>query len=149
MEKTRFYVGSKGKPQNHLVDLNGMRLEEGSNQDTMRLEYWIAKQIGSDLVSKFKNRQWHVDVDAANKVVVISCPSLSKRMGYRLHMRRGECMNDLINRCRRAAGEILERFNVSRNRIVSADEHECLDRDIRDDVKSRDALHVVEKFNCA
>ena len=105
----------------------------------MRLEYWIAKQIGEAICAKYQNRQWHVDVDVENQVVVICCPSLSKRLGYRLHIKK-ETVRALIPRALRAAGEILERYGASRARIIDPATLEVFDRDVRDDAISPDAV---------
>jgi hypothetical protein len=138
MNKTRFYVGEKGRDP--IVDFNHARSEDSHEVKAAQVEYWIAKQIGTELTRTYKNRQWHVDVDARNKVIILSAPSLSKVMGYHLHMRDGETMPQLIARCRRAAGEILERYNVTRARntdplIIE----EGMRRDARDNVISADA----------
>jgi|SRR5271166_1102875 len=115
-------------------DFNEVQVGPSKNQDKMRLEYWIAKQLGTAIMQKFQNRQWHVDVDVENQVVIISCPSLSKRMGYRLHI-KNETVKQLIPRAIRAAGEILERYGVSRSKIIDPSTLESFDRDVRDDVK--------------
>lgn len=139
MEKSRFYVGEKGKDS--VVDYNAPQAQESHEAQAMKVEFWIAKQIGEDLCRTFANRQWHVDVDSRNQVIVIACPSLSKRLGYRLHMKR-DTVADLIPRCRRAAGEILERFGVSRSKIIDPATLETFDRDVRDDVKAKNAVDV-------
>jgi hypothetical protein len=136
VEKTRFYVGEKGADP--VTDYNQAQAGESHEAQAMKLEFWIAKQIGTDLCRTYPNRQWHVDVDSRNQVIVIACPSLSKRMGYRLHMRR-DTVADLIPRCRRAAGEILERFGVSRGKILDPMTLEVFPRDVRDDAIAADA----------
>lgn len=144
MEKTRFYPGEKGK--NQILDHNGMRKGESHEESAVRVEFWMAKQIGTDLVKHYPNRQWHVDVDSRNQIVIISCPSLSKREGYRLNMRR-DTVAELLPRCRRAAAEILERFNVTRGRIVDPMMFEHLKRDVRDDVVNSDRKDTVDGWN--
>lgn len=148
MEKKRFYVGEKGRDP--VVDFNAPQADNSHEAQAMRLEYWIAKQIGTDLTRTYPGRQWMVDVDSRNQVIVISCPSLSKRMGYRVHMKR-DTVADLIPRCRRAAGEILERFGVSRGRIIDPYTLEAFPRDVRDDAIAPDATQkdAVEKWNHA
>lgn len=146
MQKTRWYVGQKGKDSNHMTDFNTPQAQESFEEKAMRTEYWIAKQIGTDLVKHYPNRQWHVDVDTRNGVIVISCPSLSKREGYRLHIRR-DTVAELLPRCRRAAGAILERFNVTRGRILDPLTFEAFARDVRDDVICEDRKDTVEKWN--
>lgn len=117
-----------------FVNYNEVQIGSDKNPDKMRLEFWLAKQLGEAIVEKFQNRQWSVDVDVANQVIVINCPSLSKRMGYRLHI-RNETVKQLIPRAIRAAGEILERYGVSRSRIIDPESLEFFERDVRDDVK--------------
>lgn len=148
MEKTRFYVGEKGKDP--MTDFNAPQKEASYEEKAMRVEFWMAKQIGTDLVKVYPGRQWLVDVDSRNGVIVISCPSLSKRMGYRINMKR-DTIAELLPRCRKAAGEILERFGVSRSRIIDPYTLESMPRDVRDDVVAPDATEkdAVEKFNRA
>lgn len=139
MDKTRFYVGEKGRDP--ITDFNAADPGASHEGKAAGLEYWMAKHIGEDLCRVYKSRQWHVDVDTRNKIIVIAAPSLSKLMGYHLHIRDGETMPQLIDRCRRAGGEILERYNVTRARntdplIIE----EGLARDRRDNVISADAL---------
>lgn len=146
MEKTRFYVGEKGKDSNHMQDFNAPQAEESFESKAIQVEYWMAKQIGTDLVKHYPNRQWGVDVDSRNGVIVISCPSLSKREGYRIHIKR-DTIADLLPRCRRAAGAILERFNVTRGRIIDPYTFEAMPRDVRDDVICADRKDTVEAWN--
>jgi hypothetical protein len=136
----RIHIIGETKGAQPIVDFNGVVIDSQDEEAIkLRTEFWIAKQIGTDLMRTYPNRQWFVDVDCRNQVVVISCPSLSKRMGYRLHMKR-DTVADLIPRARRAAGEILERFGVSRGRSIDALAIEAMKRDVRDDVISKDAV---------
>lgn len=137
MEKARFYVGEKGADP--LTDFNEAQAQESHEEQAARLEFWIAKQIGTDLVKTYPNRQWVVDVDSRNGIIVISCPSLSKRLGYRIHIKR-DTVADLLPRCRKAAGEVLERFGVSRSRIIDPATLEAFPRDARDDAIAPDAV---------
>src|SRR5271165_5911520 len=104
----------------------------GLDQDQMRVEYWTAKQIGTALCRKYPNRQWHIDVDARNEVIEVMCPSVSKRKSWRLHMKRDNIAT-LIKRCEHAAGEILERYGVSRSKLIDPATFENFDRDVYDD----------------
>ena len=71
-------------------------------------------------------------------IVVISCDSLSTRKGYHLHFKQDSIKN-LEKRAVIAAGEILERYGISRNRAFNSDTLESLDRTINDEVISEDA----------
>lgn len=139
MQKSnREHIIGEEKGRQPIVDYNGMIIGESADADTMRMEYWLAKQVGADLVKHYPNRQWLVDADIKNEVIVISCPSLSKRMGYRIHIKR-ETVAQLLPRTRRAAGEILERFGVSRGRVIDPASLEAFPRDVRDDAIAKDA----------
>jgi len=134
----RFYVGEKGKDP--VSDWN--KIQSGASHEVKaeELEFAIAKQIGTFLCNRYKNREWGVNVDLRNMIVVIGQPSLSKHMGYHLHFKPGETMPQLLDRCYRAAGEILERFNVSRRQDTDPAEIEVgAPRDFRDNVISVDA----------
>jgi hypothetical protein len=139
MEKSRFYANTE-KGKDPYIDFNAAQSGGSHEIKSEQLEYWIAAQIGKELMRVYKNRQWGVDVDSRNKMVVLTAPSLSKVFGYHLHIRDGETMTQLLLRCRHAAGEILERYNVTRARntdplIIE----EGLKRDHRDNVISADA----------
>lgn len=138
MEKHRFYTGLKGKPANHIQDFNTVMPDWSHERKAAEVEFYIAKKIGEDLVATYPGRQWQVNVDTRNNMVIISMPALSKREGYHLHMRR-DTIASLLPRCRKAAGEILERFNQSRtNRIVTPDKFDELPRDVQDNVIAPD-----------
>ena len=134
MSRNKHTIIGATKGQQPIVDMNGVVIGEDKNADTMRMEYWVAKQLGEAIMAKFQNRQWSVDVDIENQVIVISCPSLSKRMGYKL-LFKNRTVKQLVVESMRAAGEILERYGVSRDRIVDPMSLEGFDRDVRDDVK--------------
>jgi hypothetical protein len=139
MERSsREYIIGETKGKEPGFDLNAPRPVDSHEENAARVEFWIAKQIGTDLCRIYPNRQWHVDVDSKNQVIVLACPSLSKRLGYRLHMKR-DTVSSLLPRCRRAAGEILERFGVSRGKIIDPASLETFQRDVRDDAISPDA----------
>lgn len=140
MERSsREYIIGETKGKEPGFDLNTPQEGESHEAQAMRLEFWLAKQIGQDLCRTYPGRQWHVDMDSRNGVLIIGCPSLSKRMGYRLHVKR-DTVADLIPRARRAAGEILERYGVSRGRIIDPGSLETFERDVRDDAISKDAV---------
>jgi hypothetical protein len=142
---SREFIIGEQKGKDSVVDYNTPQTDNSHEAQAMRMEFYIAKQIGEDLCKTYQGRQWGVDVDSRNEVIIISCPSLSKRMGYRLHMKR-DTIADLIPRCRRAGGEILERFGVARSRIIDPATLETFDRDVRDDAIAKDA-NVTWKMN--
>ena len=138
---SRIYIPGETKGRSSVVDFNRIQVQNRyseAEQDKIRVEYWLAKQIGEALCRKFPNREWHVDVDTRNQVIVIGCPSVSKRKGYRLHMKQDK-LKDLIKRSEYAAAEILERYGVSRGRIIDPMTFDAFDRDVYDDCVSRDS----------
>ena len=148
MEKSRHYAGDKGKPQNHIIDFNAPKAVESHEEQAAALEFWIAKRIGEDLVATYPGRQWNVNVDSRNEIIVICMPTLSKREGYHLHMKRDNIAK-LVLRCRKAAGEILERFQMSRSKIIDPYDIDQLPRDIRDDAVTADRFDLKTKFNAS
>jgi hypothetical protein len=147
LEKHRFYAGLKGKPANHIIDNNEVHPDWSHERKAAEVEFYLAKKIGEDLVRTYPGRQWMVDVDSRNEIIIIVMPSLTKREGYHLHMRRDN-LAALIPRCRKAAGEILERFNVSRSRLTVPDEQIlALPRDLRDDAVAPGRYETNMKFN--
>jgi len=98
-------------------DYNVIDEMESENQKVAKMEMWIAKKLGTSLVNKYPNRQWGVQVNVRDGILVILCPSLSNEKGYHIHM-KGDTINHLELRAIQAAGEILERYGVSRDRNV-------------------------------
>lgn len=131
--RARHNVGEKGRAP--IVDYNAVQTEGSTNidADRCRLEFWIAKQIGTDLTRTYPNREWSVTVDTENGVIIIQAPALSKAKGYHVHIKR-DTIAQLIPRCRTAAAEILERFGVERSRIIDPSTLEAFDRNFKDDV---------------
>ena len=148
MERSRFYAGDKGKPQNHIQDYNAPVASQSHEDKAAAVEFWIAKRIGEDLVRTYPGRQWMVNVDTRNEVIIICMPALSKKEGYHLHMRR-DTIAELLPRCRRAAGEILERFKQPRSRIIDPFDIDQLPRDLRDDVIAPDRYDTNMRWNSA
>jgi hypothetical protein len=146
MEKSRFYAGDKGKPQNHIVDFNEAKPVESHEEKAAQVEFWIAKRIGEDLVKAYPGRQWNVNVDTRNEIIIICLPTLSKKEGYHLHMRRDN-LAALLPRCRKAAGEILERFKMSRSKIIDPYDIEQLPRDAQDNAVTADRFDINMKWN--
>ena len=130
-----------------IVDLNTPRAGASFAEEQMRMEFWLAKQIGEDLVRTYPGRQWHVDVDVRNETIVIMAPSLSKRCGWNLHINK-DTVAQLLPRCRKAAGTILEMFGMSRSpRKSDPLETEFLKRNSRDDVVAPDAAVKPDGVN--
>jgi len=134
------------KAENPIIDFNAPKPVESHEEKAAAVEFWIAKRIGEDLVATFPGRQWNVNVDTRNEIIIICMPTLSKREGYHLHMKRDN-IAQLLPRCRRAAGEILERFQMSRSKIIDPYDIDQLPRDARDDAVTSDRFDLKTKFN--
>jgi hypothetical protein len=134
----RAYIIGETKGKRHVIDYNAVNEANSHEAKLAAMEYYYAKAIGAHLMRRFRNREWVVDVDIRNEMVIIGCPELSKVKGYYLPMRR-DTLQVLQERAYRAAGEILERYNVSRALDVDPDSFEMLPRDFRDEVKASTA----------
>jgi hypothetical protein len=120
------------------ADYNKIFLHEGTSERRAKLEMFIAKRIGERVAAAYPNRQWSVEVDLDNQMVVLMCPSVSMQKGYHLHFQK-RTIHDMQLAAVKAAGEILERHNVSRSNVFNPDILETLPRDLRDNVIARDA----------
>jgi hypothetical protein len=143
-----------GFGKERAVDYNGIALPDGTRvtldeQRTADVEFWMAKRIGEHLVNVYPGRQWGVKVDLAQAqaqsgLVTITCPSLSQTKGYVIHI-RNQTLAELKVRAARAAGEVLERYGVTRARGIDPDviEKELPRNPLNDEVVSSDAEIVL------
>ena len=121
------------------TDYNTIDEMESESQKIAKIEMWMAKHLGSALVRTYPGRQWGVQINLEGGLLVVLCPSLSNEKGYHILL-KGDTIHALELKTLRAGGEILERYNVSRNRDVEeADIEEGLVRDHKDEVISADA----------
>lgn len=130
-ERHHFSGAQKGSAP--IVDYNEIREHDSHEAKAAKLEYYYAKNIGEDLVKHYPGRMWGVDVDLRNELIVIKCPSVSETKGYHLPI-RGDTLAKLQERARKAAGEILERYGVSRDRIIDPVALEAMPRGVRDEL---------------
>lgn len=70
--------------------------------------------VGRALGRAYPTVPWLVDANVDGGVLNISCPAISRKWGMVLHLTRTN--EDLARRAVLAAGELLERWNVSRTR---------------------------------
>jgi hypothetical protein len=109
-------------------DYNEIHIYEDDEKNTAKLEMWIAKNIGATLTLHYPNRQWGVEVNIPGRFVVVVAPGLSLTHGYHINM-AGLAIQELQERAKLAAGEILERYGISRNRSFNPGIVEGLERD--------------------
>lgn len=115
------------------ADYNEINILETDDVKFGKVEMWIAKKIGTELIKHYPNRQWGVKVDAPAQMLIISCNSVSYEKGYHISMHLRN-IDELQRRAVKAAGEILERHDLSRARRFDADILETLPRDHKDNV---------------
>ena len=116
-----------GQGREITKDYNEIYFHEDDDVRVNKLEMWMAKKIGERLVKDYPNRQWNVNVDVIGGMVVIMCPSVSHNKGYHLHI-KGDTINALEDRAVQAAGEILERYGLSRDKVFNPEKFEDLKR---------------------
>lgn len=115
------------------ADYNEIFYHEEDDARVAKLDMWIAKNVGEHLVKTYPRRRWEIEVDSRGRFLIIKAPSLSMTHGYHLDMK----LDTITEVCRRsviAAGEILERYGLSRAKLVDPDNMEDFDRDLRDNV---------------
>lgn len=120
------------------ADYNEINLLETDDAKLAKLEMWIAKGVGDTLVKHYPNREWGVKVNIEGQMIIIVCDSVSNEKGYHISM-VGRTLHDLQEKAKYAAGEILERHGITRNRIVDEDIFETLERDKGDNVITTDS----------
>jgi hypothetical protein len=128
----------KRGPDTVWGDYNEINIEDSQDERKAKVEQWIAMQIGSKLMRVYNQREWKVIVDIPGQMLIIACDSVSNEKGYHISM-VGRNVEELQRRAIMAAGEILERHNVSRSRNFNADNLEDLPRDSMDNVIAPDA----------
>lgn len=119
-------------------DYNEIRPWDSKDARKAKLEAWIAKAVGKSLTRHYPNREWKVIVDIPGGMLVVACDSISNYKGYHIRL-EGRNIQDLQERAKFAAGEILERHNVARSRRFDADILETLNRNSKDEVITSDS----------
>jgi|6_EtaG_2_1085325.scaffolds.fasta_scaffold47239_2 hypothetical protein len=133
------HIITRGPTEKKITgDYNQINFEDSDEIRRDKMEMWIAKNVGMALVKHYPNRQWGVRVNIESHMCIISCDSLSLTRGYHLFF-KADSLTRLQERAVMAAGEILERFGVSRAKKFDSDVIEALPRNIRDEVISEDA----------
>ena len=135
---SRIYVPGETKGDAPIQDYNRVIENEMQNQRQAQLELWLSKTICEKLIKAYPLRHWEVMADVIGCMVIIKCPSLSLTKGYHVSM-RGRTLHELQERAVWAAGEILERHNVTRGRVTDVSIFEHLPTTLRGDVIAPDA----------
>lgn len=135
----------RGRANRHEVeaDYNELHLFDGVDRNLARVELWIAKKLGEELLRHYPGRNWTVTVSAEGGYVTVQCDEVSHQKGYYLSLDRS--LDELTSMMMRVGGEILERGGLPRRRIVTPDEIEEVPRDFRDEVIGLDVLAPEER----
>ena len=128
----------KGDGEGITGDFNEIIIVDGDHIAVAKEEVRIANAIGKKLVSTYNNRQWKVQIDLKGCMLIIGCDSISNVKGYHIHT-IGRTLHDLEDLAVKAAGEILERHNISRHKLFNPDNIEGLVRDQFDNVITPDS----------
>ena len=126
----KLVIDSKNRGDGSAITGNYNKIEtvDADYVDVAQQQYAVAQQIGAALVRAYNNRQWKVVVDIKNGMLIVACDSVSNDKGYHIHM-PGRTLHDLQERAIKAAGEILERHHLERDRLFNPDKLEDLIRD--------------------
>lgn len=127
----------KRGPDTVWKDYNEINIEDSLDERTAKLEQWIAMRVGSKLMEHYNQREWKVQVDIEAGMMIVACDSICNFKGYHIHL--DKTIDELESRAIMAAGEILERHNVSRSRKFDPDILESLARDAQDSVIAADS----------
>jgi len=136
---TNIIVNRKALGQSIHSNLNGIDLDNTPDKRTAEMEMTICNRIGFQLVKHYPGREWKVICDINGGMVIIACDSLSNSRGYFLPF-DNSTMVELEKRAVKACGEILERFNISRNRKFNSDDLETIERDFTGEAIASDAI---------
>lgn len=120
----------------HDNEINDLETDETKYA---KLESWICRNIGAKLASVYPNREWRIETDLENGVIVIQLPVVSTEKGYYVRMGT-RTMHELQARAVQAAGEILERFDLPRGKVYNPDHAEALPRSrLKEEAITRDS----------
>ena len=115
------------KGRQPIQDYNEINFLDSETEKQAKTEYWIAKQVGTRLEQEYPGREWGVRPNIVGGMVEIFCMALSGTHAYHIKM---DCtIKELQVKALAAAGEILERFNVTREKKYDTDVTEAFIRD--------------------
>ena len=116
-------------------DYNTINEADSDSLKEAKLESWVAKALGEELVRLYPNREWGVTVDVRGGMAAIQCLDVSKTMGYRVSL--NDTIEVLRQRMKAIGGEILERGRISRG-VITPEKVESVPRNFKDEVVGMD-----------
>ena len=82
---------------------------------------YLVSQVANKLLEHYKHYMWHVQISPDNSVVGIRCLNVHGNYGYVVHTM--DIQNDPdMKAVVKAGGEILERANMNRSRMVDGED---------------------------
>ena len=93
---------------------NVIQVADEVTLDTLKRQRQLRNTVGFALGRAYPRHPWHVLVPEDCSIVQVSCPALTSKYGMVIHANRTS--QDLAQRAVKMAGELLERFGVSRER---------------------------------
>ena len=127
--------------QNVISNYNGVDMDginTAAQKRRAEAELAVCNRIGAVLVKTYPGREWKVICDSVGGVIIVACDSLSNDKGYFLRMEK-YTMTELEQRAVKACSEILERYNISREKVFDGDTLETIERDHQGEALADDA----------
>lgn len=121
-----------------ITDYNTVEITEGIDAKIALSEQQIAQRVGTALVAAYDQRQWKVIVNLETQILIVACDSICNFKGYHIHM-MGRTIEELVEKAKMGAGEILERHELARTRKFNPEIFDGLDRDSRHSVIAPDS----------
>ena len=92
----------------------------------------LENRMGELLSRKYPSRQWYLDANVGGGVLDIRAIDISMKYGMVIHMTHTAM--EMEQRVLKAAGELLERFALSRNKNANNEDSDSLKRRIDGEV---------------
>jgi hypothetical protein len=107
--------------------VTGVTLDEA---DQLAADVSLAKDLGDAVAQKYPGYRWYVNANIKQGIADVRCGNLHGGYGFTLKLTTSYSASQLKADALRLAGELLERFNVSR-RGANDTELRTLKRDAR------------------
>lgn len=112
-----------------LSDFNKPVVADASQSRFAFADMALAKSIGEALLGAYPNRAWTIHADSEQGVVDVMLADATTRYGYTIHL-KAKTLFELQREAVYGGGEILERFNLSRERVFNRDAVDELKRNV-------------------
>jgi hypothetical protein len=75
----------------------------------------LQRDIGGAIAKAYPHINWYINVSEDCSLLTIQIPDISQKFGYQMAIR--DIKEVLMRKAKMAAGEVLERFNLSRDAL--------------------------------